>query len=54
VSFAARGEDLELVGRYLTREGASKVVARVHGREAIRRTAMAGTFVDLAVALDLA
>jgi len=54
VSFPARGEDLELAGWYLPKEGSSKAVVLVHGRDANRRTAMAGTFVALAEALNRA
>jgi len=52
VSFPARGEDLKLAGWYLPNEGSSKAVVLVHGRDANRRTAMAGTFVELAEALN--
>ena len=54
VSFQPRGEDLDLSGWYLPREGASKAVVLVHGRDANRRTAMVGTFVALAEALNRA
>ncbi len=40
VSFTARGEELGLAGWYLPRDGASKAVVLVHGRDANRRTAM--------------
>ena len=54
VEFPARGEALNLVGWYLPRDGASKAVVLVHGRDANRRTAMVGTFVELAEALNQA
>jgi len=54
VGFPARAEDLDLVGWYLPKEGSSKAVVLVHGRDANRRTAMGGTFVALAEALNRA
>lgn len=54
VSFTARGQELGLAGWYLPRDGASKAVVLVHGRDANRRTAMRGTFVELAEAIHQA
>ena len=51
VSFPARGDDVTIAGWYVPREGATRAVVLVHGKDSSRASELDGRFVDLAAAL---